>query len=179
MRTTVALLVSLCGCRGAEQPSWAALHGTVREVDAGLEGHLVWELFDKKWARRHDADRHICSRVQRVVAVPDASPEGCAACTVWAVRTEELDTDCVAPWDTDASLAGPTHMGIGPVTEDLGGVGAFPDESDGWYLSWDGEALEPHGVAHDEALDLSAAVAATRSETAWVLTPATAWRVEQ
>jgi hypothetical protein len=177
MRRWVWLAGGLVGCRGDEAPGWAVLHGSIRETAGGVEGQLVWELFTEEWGRKQSAKQHLCARVLSLQGELESGPSGCAACTVWAVRTEDLDTDCVAPWATDAGFRGPTHMGLGPVPEGVAGVGPHPDESDGWYLSWDAETVEPHGVAHDEALDLSPATAATRGDTAWVLTPAEAWRL--
>lgn len=175
-----ALLMGLAvGCRGAESPGWAVLHGDIRETDTGVSGNLVWELFEPRWGRKQGAAQHMCARVLVVEGEIDGGPDGCNACTTWAVRTDELDTDCVAPWDTGAALAGPTHIGLGPLPEGYDRIGAHGAEADGWYLSWDGERLEPHGVAHDQALDLSAADAATRSETTWVLTPAAAYQLGQ
>lgn len=178
MRASASLFVLLFACRGPEQPAWAALHGSLRETDTGVEGHLVWELFDKKWGRRHDAERHVCARVQAIVGEVDDTLGGCDDCSVWALRSTELDTDCVAPWDASSAFAGPTHLGLGARPASLAGVGPHGDVADGWYLSWDARTLEAHGVAHDESLDLSAAAAATRTDAALVLTPSRAWRVD-
>lgn len=177
MRLHLSVFLIATGCRGPETPAWTALHGSLRETELGVDGYLVWELFDRKWGRKHSADRHVCARVQSFQGVADPGLAGCDDCTVWATRSEELDTDCVAPWDSDPALAGPTHIGFGPLPDGYAAVGAHGDAAEGWYLSWDGETLDPQGVAHDEARDLPAAVSASRAGSAWVLTPATAWQV--
>jgi len=153
-------------------------HATIQLTDRGFEGFMVWEVYSRRWKKKHDPETHLCARVQRIQGVESEAQRGCPSCeTTWLVSTEELDSDCSEPALSSQDFVGPAHMALGEVDPELEGVNPYPQQSLGWYLGWDGESVEPMGFAWDEAITLDPAEAATRGGDVWILWPGFAWRV--
>jgi hypothetical protein len=172
------LLVALLGCKDPV-PAWAVQHGTAVVGTEALGGYQVWEFYGEGWGRNKSADQHVCARVQALEGIPQAFA-GCEDCEgSWAVRTEEVETDCAGTEAHEAAYAGVRGYAFGPVPSEMAGDDPHEGFSYGWYLSWDGENLEPFGYAWDEALETNEEPATDTIEPGkrLVLWPAFAWEL--
>jgi hypothetical protein len=171
------LLLPLAAC-GSDELVWAVHHGSVIPSETALEGTQTWEFFTAAWAKNGSEDEFGCARTQLVVGAVNAALPGCDGCmAAYALTTEEFDTDCSDPLDTDPAFETPLAIGIGDVPDDLADLDPYPGRSLGWYISVDGKNMEPYGFAYDEALDWAGDVGAPGwvAGQTYTLWPAFAW----
>lgn len=149
---TPRLLLPLALSACADQtPAWALQHGTLDTLDGAIDGYQVWEVYRDKWTRKRGERHHLCAVVQTLEGEEVTTLPGCVGCArSFAVRTELLETDCAA---APGGLDGVTHFSFGPVPNELQADEPHPGATLGWYVSFDGEAVEPMGFAWNAALD--------------------------
>ncbi len=143
----------LLGCAPASA-SWAVQAATVTAGQTGLSGEQAWSFFAKDWGRAKGDGAFVCARSQAVDGTTSAPLPGCAACTAaYRLTVTEIESDCDADLAGDPSYTLPVAIAIGPVDASLTDIDPHPDQSLGWYASFDGVKLEPYGLAWDAALD--------------------------
>lgn len=184
LRRSLAALVTtavLGGC-ASDEPVWAVHHASVVPGESGLDGTQTWEFFDAAWARSGDEDAFVCARGQLVTGALIAALPGCDGClAAYTLEVAELESDCAAPYDADPAYTTPRAIGIGDVPDALADADPYPGRSLGWYLSVDGQQMEPYGFAYDEALDWAGELGAPgwTSGQAYTLWPAYAWDLRE
>lgn len=174
------LAVALPGCGGEAVPRWAVQHATVDVSTSGLQGYQVWELFGKKWKRKQAEKHHLCGLVQTVDGDLQGALDGCEGCEAsYALRIEELESDCDPAWVSGDTYDGVRGYAFGDVPADQAGLDPYPGRSLGWYLSWDGETAEFMGFAWSEAIETGDGPPAQgwAPGERYVLEPAYAWEL--
>lgn len=168
----------LAACAG-DDIAWAVNHASVVPSSSGLSGTQTWEFFTTGWTPDSGDKHYACARAQSVSGAVASSPE-CKDCTVeYTLAYSEIQSDCDGDYATDPSYDAILTFGIGDVAEDLAADDPHPGKSLGWYVSVDGETMEPFGWAWDEAYDTGA----DPGPPGWVegrvytLWPAVAWEL--
>ena len=167
------------GC-GGPAPYWAVQHAEVTFEGDRIFGFQTWEFYSKRWRRNQSDQFHVCARVQQVEGTQVDPMSGCRECdSVYEITLTELESDCVDEIGSDYSYAGSTHYGLGPLTPELDKQNTHDGADLGWYVSWDGQTLEPLGYAWSEAVELESSDTGTVSEPVerLVLWPGYAWQL--
>ena len=148
-------LVALFGCKNTDGPvAWALDYATVTPQGGSLDGVHVWEFFSEGWEKKQDAEYYQCAVVQAVTGSSASIPDGCERCTAYySIALAEESTDCDGSLTSDPALIGLRGFGIGRVDEDFQADDPYPDDSLGWFISFDGISAEFHGFAFPEAVE--------------------------
>ena len=173
----IPLLIA-CGEQG-DAVAWALQHATVTSTEDSLTGYQVWEFFSSRWEQSRDEKHHVCSLVQALSGEPAAVLSGCPGCTAsFAITAVLLESDCDDGITADPDFAALTHFAFGAVPAELDSLDPYAGQSLGWFVSWDGQEVEPQGFAWASVIESgeesSAEITSGEPFTLW---PATAWEL--
>jgi hypothetical protein len=147
----VAFTALLAGCSPV-----ADLYGVQQgylTVGEQAEGYLTWTFFEAEWGKDRSEEHYRCGRLMSLVGEPAATDSTCPGCShLWELELLDLEHDCPGGEGTREDLIGPLRMGIGDLPESSSAHGPFPDQSKGWWGSWDGGPFEPFGTSFPESL---------------------------
>lgn len=140
------------GC-ASDTVAWAVNHASVVPETSGVSGTQTWEFFTEGWTPDSGDEHYACARAQTLSGSVASSPP-CDECLyLYKLSYEEFGTDCSGDEAEDPSYRALVYFGIGDVPEELSADDPHPGKSFGWFVSVDGETMEPFGWAWDEAYD--------------------------
>jgi hypothetical protein len=172
----VLLLLVACG---SDRVAWAVNHASVSHDGDTLTGTHTWEFFREGWTPESGEEDFVCARAQRLAGNVASEPT-CADCRhVYTLALEELETDCSGEFADSQAYSSLAAFAFGDVDASFADDDPHPSRSLGWYLSVDGEKVEPFGWAWDEALDYDGEVGGPgwSEGTTFTLWPAVAWEL--
>jgi hypothetical protein len=122
-------------------------------VGEQAQGYLTWSFFEAEWGNDRSEEHYRCGRLLSLVGEPAAADAQCPGCTrLWDLELLDLEHDCPGGEGTRDDLVGPLRLGLGDLPDSLATSAPFPDQSKGWWGSWDGDSFEPFGTAFSETL---------------------------
>jgi len=166
-------LLVACNSKASGDAAWAVNYATVTPDAFGVSGHHVWVFFQDGWERKRTEDYHLCTLLQTVEGSLIDDLDGCEECVAtYEIALTDVEHDCDDELVSSASYRGIEAFGVG----DSAGDDAPYASAYQWSLSYDGEALESHGWAFDEAEDWgSATTDGWEEDGTYTLWPAYAW----